>query len=244
MNVSKLDIASQTLNLNTTPIHVAMMMDGNGRWANKNKVSRKDGHIAGSKAFLDVIKRLIEYDIKYISMFAFSTENWNRPGEEVKDLMDLSKDFIQNNLELIDKYNIQLNHLGHLNKLPQDLQEQIIDAIEVTKNNTGTTINIAFDYGGKQDIVDSLKNIIAKKIPIDEINESTVSQHLSTAGMPDPDLIIRPGGEQRLSNFLIWQSAYAEYYYTETLWPDFTADEIDQALIDFANRERRFGKTK
>ena len=116
--------------------------------------------------------------------------------------------------------------------------------IEITKNNTGTTINIAFDYGGKQDIVDSLKNIIAKKIPIDEINESTVSQHLSTAGMPDPDLIIRPGGEQRISNFLIWQSAYAEYYYTETLWPDFTADEIDQALIDFANRERRFGKTK
>ena len=128
--------------------------------------------------------------------------------------------------------------------MPSDLQEQIIDAIEITKNNTGTTINIAFDYGGKQDIVDSLKNIIAKNIPVDEINELTVSQHLSTAGMPDPDLIIRPGGEQRLSNFLIWQSAYAEYYYTKTLWPDFTADEIDQALIDFANRERRFGKTK
>tara|TARA_B100000029_G_C17125326_1_gene796739 strand:- start:144 stop:677 length:534 start_codon:yes stop_codon:yes gene_type:complete len=177
-------------------------------------------------------------------MFAFSTENWNRPGEEVSNLMDLSKEFIQNNLELINRYNIQLNHLGHLDKLPSDLQEQIIDAIEITKNNTGTTINIAFDYGGKQDIVDSLKNIIAKNIPVDEINELTVSQHLSTAGMPDPDLIIRPGGEQRLSNFLIWQSAYAEYYYTKTLWPDFTAGEIDQALIDFANRERRFGKTK
>ena len=244
MNVSKVDITNEVLNLRKTPIHVAIMMDGNGRWANKNKVPRKEGHIAGSKAFLDVIKRLIEYDIKYISMFAFSTENWNRPGEEIKNLMDLSKEFIQSNLELIHKYNIQLNHLGHLDKLPKDLQEQIVDAIEITKNNTGTTINIAFDYGGKQDIVDSLKNIIAKKIPLDEINELTVSQHLSTAGMPDPDLIIRPGGEQRLSNFLIWQSAYAEYYYTETLWPDFSASEIDQALIEFANRERRFGKTR
>ncbi len=244
MNVSKLDVAKQIINLSVIPIHVAIMMDGNGRWATKNNFSRQEGHIAGSKAFLNVVKRLIEYDIKYISMFAFSTENWNRPGEEVSNLMDLSKEFIQNNLELINRYNIKLNHLGHLDKLPSDLQEQIIDAIEITKNNTGTTINIAFDYGGKQDIVDSLKNIIAKNIPVDEINELTVSQHLSTAGMPDPDLIIRPGGEQRLSNFLIWQSAYAEYYYTKTLWPDFTAGEIDQALIDFANRERRFGKTK
>jgi undecaprenyl diphosphate synthase len=231
------------LDLNKIPNHVAIIMDGNGRWAKANRVSRKKGHEAGSQAFLEVVKRMIEYNIKFISMFAWSTENWGRPKNEVASLMELSKEFISNNLELIHENNIKVNHLGNLHNLPADLQEKINESISLTKNNTGATINIAFDYGGKQDIVSAVKKIIAEGILEENINEEVISNNLATANIPDPDLIIRPGGEKRISNFLIWQAAYAEYYFTNTLWPDFNAKEIDRALEEFNNRDRRFGLT-
>ena len=245
MNISKIEPTEEKLlHFTKLPTHIAITMDGNGRWAENHQVTRMEGHQAGSKAFLKVIERMVQYKIKIISMFAFSTENWSRPEDEVNNLMQLSREFITDNLNLIHKYNIKVNHLGNLNKLPNDLQSKINESIEMTKNNTGTIINIAFDYGGKQDIVNAVKKIVAEGMPIENINEESISNKLATANMPDPDLIIRPGGELRISNFLIWQAAYAEYYFTSTLWPDFNAQEVDYALTEFSKRERRFGKTK
>lgn len=223
------------------PQHVAIIMDGNGRWARQRGMSRSTGHRAGTENLRPVIERFARRGVRYLTIFAFSTENWARPRREVAALMRLPGRYLRRELKRLHEGNIRLRHIGHLDVLEPSLQRDVLDAIELTKHNTGLTLSIAFNYGGRREIVDAVRRIAAKGIPPEEIDESLIGQHLDTAGLPDPDLIIRTAGEMRLSNFLLWQSAYAEYYSTSIYWPDFGPEEIDKALAAYAARSRRFG---
>ena len=223
------------------PNHVAIIMDGNGRWAEKRGLPRLAGHSAGTDNVRRVIKCFNDYDVKYITIYAFSTENWSRPQREVQGLMRIMEDVIDREAENLHKDGVKLIHLGNLDGISEKLKQKLQYAIKLTEDNSRGTLCIAFNYGGRAEIIDAIKRIIRDGILPNEIDEALISYYLYTINLPDPDLIIRTGGEMRLSNFLIWQAAYSEYYATPTLWPDFGPEEIEQALIAYSERERRLG---
>ena len=219
-----------------------MIMDGNGRWALSRGLPRLAGHKAGTENLRRVIRSTVEFGVKYLTIYAFSTENWGRPLEEVRGLMSILEDVLQKELTELHKEGVQLRHIGRLERLPGRLQEQVLDAIELTKNNDRLVLNVAFNYGGRDEIVHAIQKMIKDGIPAENVTDELVSRYLSTAGVPDPDLIIRTSGELRVSNFLIWQAAYSEWYVTPTYWPDFDKEEYRRALQAFASRDRRYGK--
>jgi len=200
-------------------------MDGNGRWAKKRNLPRKAGHRAGTQNILSLLKTLGKYGIKYATLYSFSTENWNRPEEEIQGILDILGKSIKKELPKLHKNGVKVRHIGHLENLPPQTREAISNAIELTKNNTTMTLNLAFDYGGRAEIVDAAKKIITENIPIENIDEKLFGSYLYTNSLPEVDLVIRTGGDLRISNFLLWQSAYAEFYFTDVLWPDFDEKE-------------------
>jgi undecaprenyl diphosphate synthase len=228
--------------LEKIPQHVAMIMDGNGRWALSRGLPRLAGHKAGTENLRRVIRSTVEFGIKYLTIYAFSTENWGRPPEEVKGLMYILEDVIDHELNELHKEGVQLRHIGRLERLAPTLQEKVLEAIDVTKNNDRLILNIAFNYGGRDEIVQAIQHMMKDGVPPEKVTDDLVSQYLYTAGVPDPDLIIRTSGELRVSNFLIWQAAYSEWYITPTYWPDFDKEEYRRALESFAHRDRRYGK--
>jgi len=234
--------SSHTIPADKLPRHVAMIMDGNGRWAISRGLPRLAGHKAGTENLRRVIRSTVEFGVKYLTIYAFSTENWGRPLEEVRGLMSILEDVLQKELTELHKEGVQLRHIGRLERLPGRLQEQVLDAIELTKDNDRLVLNVAFNYGGRDEIVHAIQKMIKDGIPAEDVTDELVSQYLYTAGVPDPDLIIRTSGELRVSNFLIWQAAYSEWYVTPTYWPDFNKEEYHRALEAFAQRDRRFGK--
>src|SRR5210317_999102 len=223
------------------PRHVAMIMDGNGRWALARGLPRLAGHRAGTENLRQVIEACVEFGVKYLTIYAFSTENWGRPAEEVRGLMYILEDVIDRELAELHEEGVQLRHIGRLERLPRKLQKKVLDAIEITKNNDRLVLNVAFNYGGRDEIVNAIQHIMKDGIPADEVTDELVSQYLYTKGVPDPDLIIRTSGELRVSNFLIWQAAYAELYATPAYWPDFGREELYSSLLEYSQRERRFG---
>ena len=226
------------------PSHVAIIMDGNGRWAKQHGLPRLAGHEAGTNNVRRVVDRFNNYEVKYLTLYAFSTENWRRPDEEVNGLIHIFARMIDRETKALHEKGVRLFHLGKADSLSEELQTKVNKAIELTKNNTGITLSIAFDYGGRAEILDAARRIVRDGIRPEDITESLFSSYLYTPNVPEPDLIIRTAGEMRLSNFLIWQSAYSEYYSTPTLWPDFKDEEVDKALIAYSRRERRFGGLK
>ncbi len=223
------------------PRHVAIIMDGNGRWATQRGLPRVAGHRAGTENIRRIIERFNDHGVQYLSLYAFSTENWNRPAPEVQALLRLLGRFIKREIDNFQKNGIRLQHLGHLETLPPGLQRQVREAVDLTRDNTKLTLNICFNYGGRDDIVVAVQRIIREGIPAEEVTEELISRYLYSAGTPDPDLVIRTAGEQRVSNFMLWQSAYAEFYFTDTYWPDFGREDIDLALSEYGRRKRKFG---
>ena len=225
------------------PQHIGIIMDGNGRWAKKRGLPRSAGHSAGAKAFQSIARYCNKIGIKYLTVYAFSTENWKRPKDEVDAIMKLLHDYLVDSVNFTDE-NIKVKFLGNLSMLTDELNRLIKKAEDDSKNATGLCLNIALNYGGRDEIVRSVRKMAENGADLSKLTEQELSDHLYTAGMPDPDLIIRPSGEYRLSNFLIWQSAYAEYWFTDRLWPDFSEKDIDSAVNAFALRDRRYGGTK
>jgi len=225
-----------------TPQHVAMIMDGNGRWAIQRGLPRLAGHKAGTENLRRVIRSTVEFGIKYLTIYAFSTENWGRPPEEVQGLMLILQDVIDRELNELNKEGVQLRHIGRLERLAPRLQKKVLKAIELTRNNDRLILNVAFNYSGRDELVYAIQKIIKAGIPAEEVTDEMVNKYLFTAGIPDPDLIIRTSGELRLSNFLIWQTAYSEWYISPTFWPDFDKEEYRHALDEYAQRDRRYGK--
>lgn len=223
------------------PRHVAIIMDGNGRWASQRGLPRLEGHRAGARGIRKVVKAFADQGVKYLTLFAFSTENWSRPLEEIAGLVQLVAESVDREARFFHRHNIKLRHIGKLDRLPLELRRKVEAAIELTGNNTGMTLCLAFDYGGRSEIVDAVRHINKDGVSAKDITEATFSRYLGTRDIPDPDLIIRTGGEVRLSNFLLWQAAYSELYFTPVLWPDFSEKEIDEALLDYGQRQRRFG---
>jgi len=234
--------AEPAATLSTVPHHLGIIMDGNGRWAQSRGLPRLAGHQKGVENIRSVLESCVEYGIKVLTIYAFSTENWHRPQEEVSGLMRLLGLTIQRQLRELHENGVQIRHSGRLTGIHQQLQKQIRHALDVTRNNDRIILNVAFNYGGRAEIVDAARRIIADDIAADDLTEDLFSQYLYTGDLPDPDLIVRTGGVWRLSNFLIWQAAYAEYYATSTYWPDFDKDELYKALLEYTERERRFGR--
>ncbi len=226
------------------PNHVAIIMDGNGRWAAKRGLPRLAGHRAGTDNVHRIVECFDRYQVKYLTLYAFSTENWRRPGIEVSGLLRILAQMIDRETKALHEKNVRISHLGRLDDLPPELQGKVHKALELTGNNTGMTLSIAFDYGGRAEILDAVRHIIKDRVPSEDITESLFSSYLYTADVPEPDLLIRTGGEMRVSNFLIWQAAYSEFYSTPVLWPDFDEKEIEKALVAYSRRERRFGGLK
>jgi len=224
------------------PQHVAIIMDGNGRWAKKRGLPRLVGHNAGGDNIRPVVKIFANYGVKYLTLYMFSTENWNRPRIEVAGLLSLLARKIDQETQAFHQENIRLVHLGRLDRLSQKLREKVKASVELTKNNTGLTLCLAFDYGGRDEIVQAATRIADAGIPGNNIDESVFAQYLYSPDIPDPDLVIRTAGESRLSNFLIWQAAYSEFYFTPVLWPDFGLKDVEEALSEYKRRQRRFGK--
>ena len=218
-------------------------MDGNGRWAKARGLPRLAGHRAGTENLRRILTACVEFGVKILTIWAFSTENWRRPQEEVRGLMDIVEQVIDRELAELHKNGVRLRHIGRLEGISLHLQEKVRHAIELTKNNDRLTLNIAFNYGGKAEILDAIKHIIADGVKPEEVDEDLLAHYLYTAGQPDPDMIIRTGAESRISNFMLWQGAYAEWYFSPVLWPDFGKEELRKALEDYARRERRFGMT-
>ena len=224
------------------PTHIAIIMDGNGRWAISRGLPRLAGHRAGTENLRRVIEACIEFGVKFLTIYAFSTENWGRPMEEVQGLMRILEDVIDRELQELHDQGVQLRHIGRLDQLRPSLRQKVINAIEYTKDNDRLVLNVAFNYGGRDEIVCAIQHMIENGVAAEEVTDELVSQYLFTAGVPDPDLIIRTSGELRGSNFLIWQGAYSEWYFTPTYWPDFGKEELARALEEYKHRQRRFGK--
>jgi undecaprenyl diphosphate synthase len=229
------------LPLTGVPNHVAIIMDGNGRWAKQRGRPRLYGHRAGTENVRRVIERFGDYGVKYLTLFAFSTENWDRPRYEVRGLMSLLSRFLKRETQHLHENGIRLRHVGDLSPLSAGIQRQVRDAIEMTKANDRMTLAIAFNYGGRAEIVEAVRRIVDEGVPTDQIDEDLFAARLLTKDLPDPDLIIRTAGEMRLSNFLLWQGAYAEFCFTPVFWPDFDIQHIDEALVTYSRRTRRFG---
>jgi len=232
---------------NPIPNHIAIIMDGNGRWAKLKGKPRVFGHKNGVTSVRQVIEGCAEVGVNYLTLYAFSTENWNRPKLEVKTLMALLVSSLKKELKTLQKNNIKLNTIGNLENLPEKAQIELAEVIEKTKNNSTLTLTLALSYGSREEIVNVIKNISKKvvnnQLTIEEINEKIINNHLYTFSLPDVDFMIRTSGEKRISNFLLWQIAYAELYFTNTLWPDFRKENLFNAILEYQNRERRFGKT-
>jgi len=226
---------------NGIPNHIGIIMDGNGRWAVSHGLPRYEGHRAGVRNIRNVVEACVELGIKYLTVYAFSTENWSRPPEEVSMLLSILENVLKTETPELHKNGVQIRHLGSLDELPEHLQHEIRKALELTKYNDRLVLSVAYNYGGRAEIVHAVKRIILEGVPPDKIDEHLFSQYLYTAGLPDPDLIIRTAGEMRLSNFLIWQAAYAEYWSTPVFWPDFTKEHLKQAVEDYGRRQRKFG---
>jgi undecaprenyl diphosphate synthase len=224
------------------PTHIAIIMDGNGRWALSRGLPRLAGHRAGTENLRRVIEACVEFGVKYLTIYAFSTENWGRPLEEVQGLLRILEDVIDRELQELHDQGVQLRHIGRLDRLRPSLRDKVLNAIEKTKNNKRLVLNVAFNYGGRDEIVCAIQRMIADGVKPDEVNDALVNRYLFTAGEPDPDLIIRTSGELRGSNFLIWQGAYSEWYFTPTYWPDFGKEELSRALEEFSQRQRRYGR--
>jgi undecaprenyl diphosphate synthase len=229
------------------PGHIAIIMDGNGRWAYKRGKPRVFGHKNGVKSIKEAIEGCSDLGVKYLTLYAFSTENWNRPEMEVKTLMALLVSSLKKELKTLRKNKIKLNAIGSLHSLPEKAQKELAEVIEKTKKNKVSTLTLALSYGSREEIVNVIKNISKKvvnnQLKIEEIDEKIINNHLYTFSLPPVDLMIRTSGEKRISNFLLWQIAYAELYFTDTLWPDFRKENLFKAILDYQNRERRFGKT-
>lgn len=228
--------------LNKVPTHIAIIMDGNGRWAAARGLPRLAGHRAGTENLRPVIRACVEFGIQYLTIYAFSTENWGRPQEEVEGLMHIIEDVIDKELLELHKEGVRLRHIGRLEQLNPSLRDKVLHAVELTKNNTRLNLNIAFNYGGRDEIVCAIRAMLRDGVKPEDVNEQLIGQYLFTAGTPDPDLIVRTSGEMRISNFLIWQGAYSEWYVTNAYWPDFDKEELRKALLDYGQRERRFGR--
>lgn len=229
--------------LDQVPKHIAIIMDGNGRWAKARGLPRAEGHRQGTENLRRIIRACVEFGVEVLTIYAFSTENWRRPPLEVRLLMTILQTVIERELQELNENGVQIRHIGRLDRISPALQKQILHACEYTKNNTRLILNVAFNYGGRDEIVQAVKRIVQDGVPADQINEDLLNRYMYTGDLPDPDLVIRTSGELRLSNFLIWQAAYAEYYFTQTYWPDFDKSELRKAIEEYARRTRRFGKT-
>jgi len=233
--------------LNNIPKHIAIIMDGNGRWAKQNEKARIYGHHAGVEAVRKVVEACTEYGVQYLTLYAFSTENWNRPEAEVNALMELLVRTIRKETPELSKNNVRIGMIGDGHSLPDACIKELEEAKKITENNTGLNLILALSYSGRWELTHAMRQIAAKvqtgMLHAEDIDENTISKHLNTVNIPDPEFLIRTSGEFRLSNFLLWQTAYTEYYFTETLWPDFDKNEFNKALLDYQKRERRFGKT-
>jgi undecaprenyl diphosphate synthase len=232
---------ARRLDADRLPTHVAIIMDGNGRWAGRRHLPRVEGHRAGTRAVREVIETSARLGLKYITLYAFSVENWKRPPSEVSTLMALLKRYLRSELETLLTNNIRLNIIGRTHELSPDVQHELHVAMERTSRSTGTVLTIALNYGGRAEIVDAVRMAIADGLKPEDVDEARFASLLSTHGMPDPDLLIRTSGEMRVSNFLLWQIAYSEIYVTDTFWPDFRRTHLFEALLDFQRRERRYG---
>lgn len=243
-----LDDNSINLDEKNMPKHIAIIMDGNGRWAKEKNLPRTVGHRYGVEAIREIVRECNKLNIKYLTLYAFSTENWKRSNDEVSALMKLLVEFLRSEFEELNQNNVIINHIGDVSKLPKICEEELKLAYKKTRKNTGLTLNLALNYGGRDEIIRSVKNVVqevqAKHLLIDDIDEKQISRFLYTSGMPDPDLIIRPSGEHRLSNFLLWQCAYSEFWFSDIKWPDFKREDLRKAIFDYQNRDRRFGAVK
>ena len=228
--------------LDKSPRHVAVIMDGNGRWALSRGWSRSEGHRAGTQNLRRVIAAFSQSGVEYLTLYAFSTENWVRPDDEVTFLLEILREVLVREAQSLHEQGVRIRHLGRLDRLTPELRDAIRKAVELTKDNTGLTLSGAFDYGGRAEILDAVRGLLEAGVTPDRVTEEVFRRHLYTGDMPDPDLVIRTAGEMRLSNFLLWQSAYAEYYTTPVFWPDFDETEVEKALEAFGRRNRRFGK--
>lgn len=224
------------------PTHIAIIMDGNGRWARSRGLPRLAGHKAGTKNLRRIIEACVEFGVKYLTIYAFSTENWRRPEDEVKGLMNIFDDVFYRELAELHRQGAQLRHIGRMDGIRKSMQEKIRDGIETTKDNDRLVLNVAFNYGGRDEIVCAIQEMIRDGIKPDEVTDDLVSKYLFTSGSPDPDLVIRTSGEMRTSNFLLWQAAYAEWVFPEIYWPDFGKEELLESIREYSTRERRFGK--
>jgi undecaprenyl diphosphate synthase len=237
----------ESIKSNKLPKHVAIIMDGNGRWAKQHGMIRTFGHENGAKAVREVVEGSAEIGIENLTLYAFSTENWNRPKIEVQTLMKLLISSLRKEIKTLHENNIKLSAIGTLNTLPANVHKELTEVIEKTKNNDRMTLTIALSYGSREELINTVKEISIKVknniISPEKIDESIINKHLYTQNLPDVDLLIRTSGEQRISNFLLWQIAYAELYFTNTLWPDFKKQDLHEAIIEYQKRERRFGKT-
>ncbi len=242
-----MDNYKDQINFDRLPEHIAIIMDGNGRWAKKNEQSRAFGHINGVKAVRKVTEAAAELGIKYLTLYAFSTENWNRPQEEVSALMSLLVSTMESELPSLIKNNIKLTAIGDLEKLPEEVRQKLQSCIEQTAGNSRMNLIIALSYSSRWEITNMAKQIAQKvsngELNPEDVNEEVVNSLMCTAAIPDPELLIRTSGENRISNFLLWQIAYSELYFTNTFWPDFDGEELYKAIVDYQKRERRFGKT-
>lgn len=242
------ELSSVNIDYDRIPKHIAIIMDGNGRWAKAKGLPRSFGHRAGVETIRKIIKECNKIGVKYLTLYAFSTENWKRPQEEVGALMNLLVEYLKGEFDELNKNGVVINHIGDISKLPKKCVDELVAAYEKTKNNTGVVMNLALNYGGRDEIVLGIKNIINdlqnNRISLNSLDEKMFSKYLYTKNMPDPDLVIRPSGEQRLSNFLLWQCAYSEFWYSNINWPDFTEKDLHKAIFDYQNRDRRYGGIK
>lgn len=239
----KTDVSQSDVPTKKIPKHVAIIMDGNGRWAKQRGLPRAAGHRQGTENLRTIIRAAVEFNIEILTIYAFSTENWNRPHREVNLLMKILEMVIDRELAELNAEGVQIRHIGELDGIAKRIQDKVQDACETTKNNKRLILNVAFNYGGRDEIVHAVQHIMEKGIAPSDVTEQMISDHMYTSGLPDPDLIIRTSGEFRLSNFLIWQSAYSEHYYTDVYWPEFNRECLLDAIDEFASRKRRFGKT-
>lgn len=224
------------------PRHVAIIMDGNGRWARRRNQPRMAGHRAGTENLRQIISASVEFGVQYLTLYSFSTENWDRPQDEIAGLMRILGEVIDRELAELNKEGVHLLHIGHLEGLNATLRRKVEEAIALTRENKRLTLSLAFNYGGRDEILCAVRKMIRDGVKPDQVNDDLMNQYMFTAGTPDPDLIIRTSGELRTSNFLVWQGTYSEWYFTPTLWPDFNKAELHKALMDYSQRDRRFGR--
>jgi undecaprenyl diphosphate synthase len=245
---SKKNNEVRNIDMEKIPKHIAIIMDGNGRWAKERKLPRTLGHKVGVEAIREIVKECSKLGVRYLTLYAFSTENWKRPPEEVNTLMKLLVEYLRRELEELNSQGVVINHIGDISKFPLICQEELNSAYNKTKSNEGLVLNLALNYGGRDEIINAIRSIYKEvqkgNLNIEAINEDIVSKYLHTKDIPDPDIIIRTAGEQRLSNFLLWQCAYSEFWYTDVKWPDFNKEILIKALQDYQNRDRRFGGIK